>query len=353
MKVLIFIICLISDAELRAETFKFSKIVDGLVRPWGLSVIDQNRVLITEKSGRILIVNLQSKSINSIRHNLNILEEGQGGLLDILFNDDLVYVSYSEIRDGNKSSTSIATGKFNEKKIVFKNIFRANPPIASGYHFGSRIVIKDKLLFASLGERGMGMIAQDPTQHPGSIIRIKLTGEMPEDNPHFKGKVKWLPEIFQIGVRNPQGMRLSPFDGEVYISNHGPKGGDWFGKVVGFGNYGWKLLGWGGANYNGTEIGPKWKPGFTRALHYWVPSIAVSAIVIYKGNEFKEWEGQALVASLKDQSLRRLVFNDERVFREKVLFKDKIGRIRDVKIEKKTGKIFLLTDRGVLWRLER
>ena len=353
MKILILIVCLISASELSSETFKFSKIVDGLAGPWSLSFIDQNRVLITEKSGKLLVLNLKYKNTSYIKHNLNIVEDGQGGLLDVLFNDDVIYVSYSEARGEGKSSTSIAAAKFNIKKIQFKNIFRANPPIASGYHFGSRIIIKDSFLFASLGERGMGMIAQDPTQHPGSIIRIKLNGKIPHDNPRFKDQVNWLPEIFQIGVRNPQGMSFSPFDGEVYISNHGARGGDWFGKVVGSGNYGWKTLGWGGINYNGTEIGPKWRIGFTKALHYWVPSIGVSAIAIYKGNEFKEWEGQALVASLKDESLRRLVFNNERVLKEEVLFKGKIGRIRDVKIEKKTGKVFLLTDRGVLWMLER
>ena len=353
MKILIFIICLIYSSESSAEKFKFSKMVDGLASPWSFSFIDQNRILITEKSGKLQFINLQKKSIRSIRHNLDILEEGQGGLLDVLFDDGVIYVSYSEVRGKGKSSTSIATGKFDTKQIHFKNIFRANPPIASGYHFGSRIVIKDEFLFASLGERGMGMIAQDPTQHPGSIIRIKLNGGIPRDNPRFKGRVNWLPEIFQIGVRNPQGMSLSPFDGEIYISNHGARGGDWFGRVIGSQNYGWKILGWGGTNYNGTEIGPKWKPGFTKALHYWVPSLAVSAIAIYKGNEFKEWEGQALVASLKDESLRRLVFNKERVLNEHIIFKGKIGRIRDIKIEKKTGKVFLLTDRGVLWRLER
>ena len=350
------IICfinLILAAESSSEKFKLSKIVDGLVGPWSMTFIGQTRVLVTEKSGRLLAVNLENKSINDISHNLDIAEEGQGGLLDVLFDDNFIYVSYSEVRGEGKSSTSIAKGKFDNNKIHFKNIFRANPPIASSYHFGSRIIIKDNFLFASLGERGMGMIAQDATQHPGSIIRIKSNGEIPDDNPRFKGRVNWLPEIFQIGVRNPQGMALSPLDGEVYISNHGARGGDWFGKVVKSGNYGWKILGWGGTNYSGTEIGPQWKPGFTQALYYWVPSIAVSAIAIYKGNEFKEWEGQALVASLKDQSLRKLVFNNERVLKEEILFKGKIGRIRDVKIEKETGKIFLLADRGVIWRLER
>ena len=112
-----------------------------------------------------------------------------------------------------------------------------------------------------------------------------------------------MPEIYQIGVRNPQGLAYSSFDGKIYASNHGARGGDWFGEIKKGENYGWKILGWGGTNYSGIPIGPKWKPGFTKAIKYWVPSIATSAITIYKGQEFKSWEGHALITSLKDLSL--------------------------------------------------
>ena len=94
------------------------------------------------------------------------------------------------------------------------------------------------------------------------------------------------------------------------MSNHGAKGGDWFGEAKKGENYGWKILGWGGTNYSGIPIGPKWKPGFTKAIKYWVPSIATSAITIYKGKEFSEWNGHALITSLKDKSLRKLIFDD-------------------------------------------
>ena len=166
-----------------------------------------------------------------IEHNLNFLEHGQGGLLDILYKNNKLWISYTENRENRKTSTSIAKAYFNKKKLIFKNIFQANPPIQSGYHFGSRLAIKDNYLFASVGERGEGMIAQDASKHPGSIIRIHLDGNIPKDNPKFEGKSEWLPEIFQIGIRNPQGLTVSPFDGKIYISNHGAKGGDWFGEV--------------------------------------------------------------------------------------------------------------------------
>ena len=195
------------------------------------------------------------------------------------------------------------------------------------------------------------MIAQDASKHPGSIIRINLDGSIPKDNPKFKGKKNWLPEIYQIGVRNPQGMALSPFDNKIYMTNHGAKGGDWFGTANQGENYGWKILGWGGTNYSGTKIGPKWKPGFTKAIKYWVPSIAVSAMAIYKGDEFKEWNGDALITSLKDQSLRKIKFKDNEFISEQIIFQGNIGRIRDIKIQKETGELYMLSDNGELWRM--
>ena len=329
-----------------AENLKFKKIT-SLNKPWGSSFISNDEIIITEKGGKIKIVNILTSNQKEIEHNLNFLEDGQGGLLDILYKNNFIYISYTEDRGDRKSSTSIAKAKLNKEKLLFKNIFQANPPINSGYHFGSRLGIKDNYLYASVGERGKGMIAQDASKHPGSIIRIHLDGSIPKDNPKFKGKSKWLPEIYQIGIRNPQGLTVSPYDGKVYISNHGAKGGDWFGEVKKGENYGWKILGWGGKNYSGLPIGPKWKPGFTKAIQYWVPSIATSAIKIYKGNEFEEWNGHALITSLKDQSLRKLIFDDLLNVKEEIIFKNKIGRIRDIIIHPENGKIFFLNPDGL------
>jgi len=334
-----------------SQDYNFKKLVklDG---PWGSSFLNDNELIVTEKSGKIKIIDVNLNKVSNIKHNLNFLDYGQGGLLDILFEDGFIYVSYSENRGNWKSSTSIAKAKFDKKELNFKNIFRAEPPIDSGYHFGSRLAIKGDYIYASAGERGQGMIAQDPTKHPGSIIRIHKDGNIPKDNPKFVGKKNWLPEIYQIGIRNPQGLTLSPFDGKIYLSNHGAKGGDWFGEAKKGENYGWKILGWGGKNYSGTKIGPKWKPGFTKAIHYWVPSIATSAITIYKGDEFKEWNGHALITSLKDQSLRKLVFDDLSNIEETIIFKNKIGRIRDIQVHPINGKIYFLAD-DKLWMMEK
>ena len=339
------------SSALYAEDLKFNKISD-LADPWGSSFINENELIITEKKGKIKIININSGDVTDVNHNLNFRDHGQGGLLDIIYKENYLWISYSEDRGNWKTSTSIAKADFNKKNLSFTNIFQANPPIDSGYHFGSRLVIKDNYLYASAGERGEGMIAQDPTKHPGSIIRIHLDGSIPADNPKFINRKNWLPEIFQIGVRNPQGLTLSPYDGKIYASNHGAKGGDWFGEVKKGENYGWKILGWGGTNYTGTKIGPKWKPGFTKAIQYWVPSIATSAITIYKGNEFKEWEGLALITSLKDMSLRTLNFVNLNKVKENIVFKNKIGRIRDIQVHPISGKIYFLTQ-DALWLMEK
>ena len=351
MKKLVIFLFLFTFSNSYSSEIQFEKIFDELNKPWSLSFIDKENVIITEKSGKLITLNLKSKSKNEIQHNLSLISLGQGGLLDVLYNDNQIYISYSENRGNWKTSTSVAKGIFDKKKIKFKNIFRAEPPIDSGYHFGSRLVINDKHLYITAGERGQGMIAQDPTKHPGSIIRINLDGSIPKDNPKFKGKKDWLPEIFQIGVRNPQGMSLSPFDNKIYLTNHGAKGGDWFGTTNFGENYGWKILGWGGTNYSGTKIGPKWKPGFTKAIKYWVPSIAVSAMTIYKGDTFKEWNGDALITSLKDQSLRKIKFKKDQLINEKIIFQRNIGRIRDIKIQKETGDLYMISDNGELWRM--
>ena len=349
MKKIIFL-TLFLFTNLNAEEFKLERIASGFEKPWSLTFVNDKSLLVTEKPGNIKLFNIKEKKVNKILHNLKILEDGQGGLLDILFKNELVFVSYSEDRGNGMSSTSVAKANFDSTKMKFINIFQAEPPINSGYHFGSRLTIKNKNLYVTVGERGKGMIAQDPTKHPGSIVRINLDGSIPKDNPKFIDKQDWLPEIYQIGVRNPQGMSLSPFDKKIYLTNHGARGGDWFGTANKGENYGWKILGWGGTNYSGTKIGPKWKPGFTKAIKYWVPSIAVSAMVIYKGNTFSEWDGDALITSLKDQSLRKIEFDEQKFINEEIIFKSSIGRIRDIKIHQ-TGDLYLLSDNGGLWRM--
>ena len=350
-KIILVLFLLIKPSLIFAENYNLKELVN-LKSPWGSTFINNEELIITEKSGNIKIVNIVNNNLIEVDHNLNFREHGQGGLLDIIYKNNFLWISYTEKRGDWDTSTSIAKAKLNKEKLIFKNIFQANPPIESRYHFGSRLAIKDNYLFASVGERGEGMIAQDPSKHPGSIIRIHLDGTIPKDNPKFEGKNDWLPEIYQIGIRNPQGLTLSELDGNIYMSNHGAKGGDWFGQVKKGENYGWKILGWGGTNYSGSPIGPKWMPGYTKAIKYWVPSIATSAITIYNGKEFREWKGHALITSLKDKSLRKLNFNDLSNVEEEIIFKEKIGRIRDIQVHPVSGKLYFLSENS-LWLMEK
>ncbi len=227
----------------------------------------------------------------------------------------------------------------NEKKI-----YEALPYIKSPYHFGSRLEIKGDYLYASIGERGEGMIAQDPTNSIGTIIRIHKNGDIPDDNPYVDNP-NWLPEIYQIGVRNPQGMSLDPLSEDIFISNHGPKGGDFIGPVLAGTNYGWKQIGWGGTNYSGTKVGDgnAWEPGFLKPDFIWVPSIGVGGIKFYQGNAFPEWQNSLLVGSLKYQYLSVLHRKNNQFIEEEVIFKNEIGRVRDIEINNK-GEIFLIAD---------
>ncbi|OUX19258.1 MAG: glucose dehydrogenase [Gammaproteobacteria bacterium TMED257] len=351
-----FLIVFFSCTAYSEEKIRLLEISKNLNEPWGMTFIDDNNLLLTEKTGEIIRINIETGEKFSIDHELDFFYFGQGGLLDILYKDNYVYVTYSEDRDEGKSSTSIARGLYNDEKIIFENIFRAEPPISSGYHFGSRIVIKNDHLFASIGERGGGMIAQDVTSHPGSIIRIHLDGAVPNDNPKFINRPEWLPEVYQIGIRNPQGMYLSPFNEKVYISNHGAKGGDFFGEVKFGENYGWKIIGWGGTNYIGTSIGDgsAWKPGFTKPIWTWTPSIAVCNILIYNGELYPEWKGDVLVTSLKYKTLYRLKFENNEVKSQHIIFENRIGRLRDIEVNSK-GEIFLINanSNASLWKLEK
>ena len=312
MKQLLFILIYIYCFYL--NSLNFEKVVN-LNDGWSIFFLNENDILITEKKGTIKLFNVKSKSSQNIDHNLNITSSGQGALMDIISHDGKIFVSYSENMP-NGSTTSVASGIIKNNQINFNNIFRALPVIQSNYHYGGRLVLISDNIYLTVGDRGKGMIAQDFKKHPGSIIKIKTNGGLVLDNPAFENKELWLPEIFQIGLRNPQGLEYSPTHKNIYITNHGAKGGDWFGVVKKGENYGWKVLGWGGKNYIGTKIGPKWAPGYTKPIHYWVPSIGISSLIIYRGKEFDKWNGNALITSLKDQSLRRIVFKNDQFIKE-------------------------------------
>ena len=352
--------------HLTKTIFKLDIIAEELNYPWALTFINNSHLIVTEKGGGLYKININTGKKKSIKHNIQHISYDasmahlQGGLLDAYFNsiDGFIYFTYSHDfkKSRNESSTAIAKGKLVGDEIKeFEILLIAEPRQQPNKHFGSRIVIKNDILFAGFGERGMGMIAQDATKHPGSIIRIKTNGEVPKDNPKFKGNKNWLPEIYLIGVRNPQGITISPHDNEVYFSNHGPRGGDHIGRVRSGANYGWKEIAWGGSKYSGFSIGKKpFDKKYDKPIRTWVPSMAISSIQFYEGDVFPEWKGDLIACSLNGKSLIRLDYENNKIINEEIIFKDKIGRIRDFEIDGQ-GNIYLVSDspKSKLWKLSK
>ena len=335
------------------ELINLEKIDIGkkLQNPWAIQFINENELLITEKEGILTYANLVKKTSHKISHKIPLVNHGQGGLLDINLHKGFLYISFSIQNSDNKFSTAIGRGILSEDYKSLENfelLFTAQPFYSSGKHFGSRIIIKNNYLYASIGERGQGDVGQDLNSHAGSIIRINLDGTL-LNNPFNEG----LREIFMIGVRNPQGMALSK-DDELIISNHGAKGGDFIGQVESGANYGWNNIGWGGTNYSGTKIGDgsPFKNEYKYPILSWVPSIAPSDLIFYEGEEFPEWKDDILITSLKYKLLIRLDYREGKVTNKEIIFKDKIGRLRDIDFNSK-GEIYIITDESnsSIWKL--
>ncbi len=347
------------------ENFKLNELVNGLNHPWGLTFIDKETLIVTEKNGGLLKININSKKITKVKHQINSIPfdgSDQGGLLDVLYNNGFLYFSYGHQFEETKTSkkklysTAIARGKLVDDEIRnLELLLLGKPKLSRNIHWGSRIVINKNHLYAGFGERGLGMIAQDPSKHPGSIIRINIDGSIPKDNPYNKNKPNWLPEIYQIGVRNPQGMAISPKNKKIYFSQHGPRGGDNIGILKKGGNYGWKHVAWGGKEYYGAKIGTEsFKKKFDLPIISWVPSIGVGQINFYSGSTFPEWDGNLIVSATKAGLLFRLVLENDKIIEQEIIVNNEIGRIRDFEIGA-NGDIFLIVDddNSSLWHLSR
>ncbi len=327
--------------------------------PWGMTFVRANELLVTERRGRLWLFNLTTQRKREIVGLPTIRARGQGGLLDVEISPDFdinrrVYISYTG-GTSQRKSTHVGYGVLEGTKLKnFRTIFRAKPLNASGLHFGSRLVFNEKgQLFISLGERGTMQLAQDTSNHAGTLVRINVDGSIPKTNP-FLGKSKYQPEIFSYGHRNMQGAALNPWTGALWTHEHGPRGGDEINIIQPGKNYGWPLVTYG-INYDGSEISPfTSKPGLTPPIYHWTPSIAPSGMTFIYGPEFPQWEGNLLVGSLKFRQLRHLTIKGARVVKEEILLDGLEERIRDVQIGP-GGIIYVITDSksGQLLRLTR
>jgi glucose/arabinose dehydrogenase len=347
-------------ASTQQGTVRLVTVVDGLEHPWGIAFLPDGRALVTERPGRLRVVGADGALSEPLGGVPAVDAVKQGGLLDVALDPDfasngLVYLSYAEKRDGG-NGTTVARGRLGERGLeAVEVIFRQQPAVDSGHHFGSRLVFaRDGRLFVTLGERNSARAkAQTLDNHLGKVVRIERDGRVPPDNP-FVGRAGALPEIWSYGHRNIQGAALHPTTGELWTNEHGPKGGDELNLDLPGLNYGWPKVSYG-VEYSGATISESGTaPGIEAPVHHWVPSIATSGLLFYTGERFPEWRGSAFVGGLSSKQVARLEMDGNRVVREERLLEGVVKeRVRDVE-QGPDGLIYLLTDeaKGRLLRIE-
>lgn len=336
-----------SPRQVKAETF-----AKGLVHPWGLAFLPDQRLLVTERPGRLRLLSKEGEVGPAIGGVPEVYAGGQGGLLDVVLAPDfassqLIYLSYAEPRGGGKNGTSVARGRLvaadaGGRLEAVQVIFRQEPAYASSHHFGSRLVfMPDGSLFVTAGERfSQRDEAQNPGNHVGKLMRLLPDGSAYDGNPKRPG---WRPEVWSIGHRNVQAAALNPATGKLWTIEHGARGGDEVNIPEAGKNYGWPVISYG-RNYDGSKIGVgTHKAGMEQPVYYWDPSIAPSGAVFYSGALFPDWKGNLFVGALAGQALHRLVLDADKVVGEEILLSDLGARIRDVR-QGADGALWLLTD---------
>ncbi|PKO93361.1 MAG: glucose dehydrogenase [Betaproteobacteria bacterium HGW-Betaproteobacteria-1] len=324
--------------SLAADTSKvqLKPLVENLKEPWSMAFLPDGRLLVTEKSGKLRMVENGKLLPQAIGGVPAVVDRGQGGLLDIALHPQYaengwLYLSYSTKGEGG-SGTEVMRAKLKGMQLTDSEvIFRQAPKINSNKHFGSRLVFdREGFLYITLGDRGEMERAQDLAQHIGKVIRLHDDGRVPQDNP-FAANPDALPEIYSYGHRNVQGAALNPFSGKLWTHEHGPQGGDEINILQAGTNFGWPVITYGVNYFTGTKIGEGTKkPGMAQPLYKWVPSIAPSGMVFYTGDAYPGWKNHLFVGSLKFQTLVKLTLDGDKVVKEERLFEN-LGRVRDVR----------------------
>jgi len=333
-------------------------VAEGLEQPWGLAFLPDGRMLVTEKEGRLRLVGPDGTLSEPLAGVPEVYDHGQGGLLDVTLDPDfaanhLVYFSFAE-PGGEGGGTAVARGKLGAGRLDdVEVIWRQQPKLDSGEHFGSRLVfLKDGTLIVTLGDRNRRQYIPDMKAQVGKLVRINRDGSIPNDNP-FVGNPDYSPDIYSLGHRNVQGATLHPDTGELWTVEHGARGGDEINTPKPGKNYGWPVIAYG-REYSGEKIGEGTaKPGLEQPVYYWDPSIAPSGMTFYTGDKFPAWKGNLFVGALKFQLLARLEVDGDRIVKEERLLEGMGDRIRDV-VQGPDGYLYLLTDEddGRILRLE-
>ena len=332
-------------------------VIRGLNVPWGLAFLPDGDMLVNEREGKMLRYR-DGVLIAEIKGVPMVHAEGQGGLLDIRLHPDYrsngwIYFSYSGFpeKSGEGWNTSVMRAKLKDNTLVEKQLlFEGTPPLTTNFHFGCKLTFDGKgHLFFGVGERGTMKKVADLSNDWGKIHRLNDDGSIPDNNPYINtpGARK---SIWSYGHRNPQGLVISPFDGTLWESEHGPKGGDELNLIEPGKNYGWPFITFG-INYDGKIISPDTAMvGMEQPVTYWVPSFAPCGMTFVTGNRYKNWEGDILMGSLRFHNLVRVKLKDGKVIQREVLLNN-IGRMRNVE-ESPDGYIYVsLEEPGMIIRL--
>ena len=334
-----------SAGELRIEA-----VISGLEEPWALDFLPDGAVVVTEREGRLLI--FRDGAVQEVAGVPDVHSEGQGGLLDVMVPRDFadsreLWLSYAVPLAGG-AATAVGKGRLSEdgtRLEGFDALYRGDAA-RGGRHFGSRLVeALDGTVFLTTGDRGTGpdgMEAQDPARVEGKVIHLNRDGSPATRLPGHR------PGVFSLGHRNAQGAALDR-DGTLLVVEHGAQGGDEVNRVVAGRNYGWPVISYG-EDYGGGRIGEgSEKAGMEQPLHYWVPSIAPSGLMVYQGEMFPDWRGDVFTGSLNSDFSSRL--DPEAGWAEERIASAQTGRVRDV-VEAPDGAIwFLSVYDGVAYRL--
>jgi glucose/arabinose dehydrogenase len=325
-------------------------VASGFNHPWGLAILPDGRMLVTERAGHLRMVNRDGGVSQPIHGVPEVYAQGQGGLLDVALDpqfqqNQFVYLSYAEPGPDGTAGTAVARGRLVADELErVQVIYRQEPKVRHENHFGSRLTFsRDGMLYITQGERfEFSEQAQELSSLLGKIVRIHPDGSIPKDNP-FANRGGARSEIWSYGHRNVQSAAVDPETGQLWTVEHGAMGGDELNRIEAGRNYGWPVISYG-VHYNGEKIGEGTsKPGMEQPVYYWDPVIAPSGMTFYQGNAFKGWKGSILIGSLKPGGLVRLTMKDGRVATEERYLADLKDRIRDV-VEAPDGSIYLLTD---------
>jgi glucose/arabinose dehydrogenase len=317
------------------QTFRIEMVAKGLETPWALAFLPDGRLLVTERPGRLRIIEKDKLLRDAVQGTPAVWVRQDGGLFDVEVHPEYsrngwIYLSYSEPGPDNTSMTAIVRGRIEANRWVDQQyLFHATADLytASNIHYGSRFVFdKQGHLFYSIGERGATEDAQDLSKPTGKIHRVNDDGTVPDDNP-FTGKPGVLPSIWTYGHRNPQGLAIDPATGKLWETEHGPRGGDELNLIEPGRNYGWPVI------TNGVQ------PGVTRTAQegmeqpavFWTPTFAPSGMTFYTGTRYPAWVGSLFVCGLASQQFRRIELGGDQVRHQEVVL-DQVGRVRDVAV---------------------